>query len=238
MSEELLPTPPVKNENAFLNLAFNILIPIFILNKGTDHLGALNALFLAILFPIVYGLYDLYKRRKVNVFSIVGLLNVSLTGGLAVSGMTGIWFALKEAIFPLIIGMFVAGSAMTKKPLIQTLVVNPQAMRWELIEQRLRELGREGDFLTLLRRSTWLLSGSFLISAILNFWLAQRIFLPIDMLGEVERAKALNDQIAEMTGLSFIVIMIPSMVMLIGIMIYLFRGMTKTTGLSMQEIIR
>lgn len=123
MTEEL-PKPLPKNENAFLNLLFNILLPILILNKGSEMLGALAALGLALLFPIAYGLYDLAQRRKVNMFSIIGLLNVSLTGGLAVSGLGGFWFALKEAVFPLIIGVFVAGSALTKKPLIQTLVIN------------------------------------------------------------------------------------------------------------------
>lgn len=238
MTEEL-PKPLPKNENAFLNLLFNILLPILILNKGSEMLGALAALGLALLFPIAYGLYDLAQRRKVNMFSIIGLLNVSLTGGLAVSGLGGFWFALKEAVFPLIIGVFVAGSALTKKPLIQTLVINPQAMKWELIEQKLHELGREHDFLLLLRRSTWLLAGSFLVSAVLNFVLAQKIFLPMDpLMPQPDQAQLLNQQIAEMTGTSFVVIMIPSMLMLIGIMFYLFRGMTKATGLSLQEMIR
>lgn len=259
MSEDQNPSPPeslppantapphplqdtraeAKGENAFLNLVFNIVIPIAILNKGTEPLGPLKALLVALAFPIFYGIYDLLRRKKVNAFSIVGLLNVSLTGGLALSGLGGTWFAIKEAVFPLVIGLFVAGSGFTKRPLIQTLVVNPQSMKWDLIESRLQELGREDEFLTLLRRSTWLLAGSFLVSAILNFVLAQRVFLPIDpTLPDLEHAKVLNEQIAQMTGLSFMVIMVPSMVMLIGIMTYLFRGMTKTTGLSLQDMMK
>lgn len=237
MSEQL--PRPAKNENAFLNLLFNIVLPIFILNKGMNYLTPVQALALALLFPIGYGLYDLAQRKKVNLFSIVGLMNVSLTGGLAVSGLGGFWFAVKEAVFPLLIGVFVAGSALTKKPLIQTLVINPHAMKWELIEAKLHQLGREHDFMSLLRKSTWLLAGSFFVSAILNFVLAQKIFLPIDSsIPELERATILNQQIAEMTGTSFVVIMIPSMAMLIGIMFYLFRGMSKATGLTLQEMIR
>lgn len=231
--------PKVKNENAFLNILFNVIIPVVILNKGSDHLGAVNALFLALFFPVSYGVYDLWKRRKVNALSILGLLNVSVTGGLAIYGIEGIWFAVKEAVFPLIIAAFVAGSAFTRKPFIQTLIMNPQTMKLDLIEDRLRETGRELDFLQLLQRATWLLSLSFLVSAILNFWLAQRIFTPLDPLfNEAERARVLNEQIGQMTGLSFVVIMIPSMIMLIGIMAYLFRGMTRTTGLSLQDLIR
>jgi len=232
-------TTTTKQENPFLNLAFNILIPIFILNKGSEPLGPGLALVVALLFPICYGVYDLILRRKINAFSIVGLLNILLTGGLALSGLGGIWFSIKEAVFPLIVGIFVAGSAFTKKPLIQTLVVNPQAMKWDLVQQKLIELGKENEFKLLLQRSTLLLAVSFLVSAVLNFVLANRIFLPISMdLAEPERARVLNEQIAEMTGYSFVVIMIPSMIMLIGIMLYLFRGMTKTTGLQLQDIVK
>lgn len=233
-------TPPTeKKDSAFLNLIFNIAIPVFILNKGSKYMGPGGALLVALAFPLIYGGMDLYRRHKVNFFSILGLVNVSITGGLAVLGLGGMWFAIKEAAFPLLIGAFVAGSALTKKPFIQTLIVNPSTMHWELVEQKLRELGREHDFLYLLKRTTWLLAASFLVSATLNFVLAVRIFLPIDgALSETERATVLNEQIAEMTTIAFAVTFVPSMLILSGILFYLFRGMTKTTGLTLEQIMK
>lgn len=228
-----------KTENAFLNLAFNIVIPVVILNKGSAAWGALPALLLALFFPISYGLFDILRRKKINFFSILGLLNVGVTGGLALSGLGGIWFAVKEAAFPALIGLFVAGSAFTEKPFIRTLVLNPQAMNWPLVDEKLKSLRRESEFLSLLKSATFLLSGSFAISAFLNFWLAVRIFVPLDpSLTAEQKSVHLNEQIAQMTSVSMGVIFIPSVIILMGIMFYLFRGITKTTGLSLQEILK
>lgn len=227
------------NENAFLNLVFNIVLPVFILNKASDKIGALYALLIALAFPISYGIYDVVKRRKVNFFSVLGLLNVGITGGLALSGLGGIWFAIKEAAFPAMIGLFVAGSAFTDKPFIRTLVLNPQAMNWALVDEKLKSLQRESEFLKLLKTATFLLSGSFAVSAILNFWLAIRIFVPLDpSLAPEQRSILLNEQIAQMTSLGMGVIFVPSVLILMGILFYLFRGITKTTGLSLQEILK
>lgn len=228
-----------KADNPLFNLIFNIAIPVFVLHKGTTYLGPAQALMIALAFPIAYGSFDLYRKRKVNFFSLLGVLNVSLTGGLALSGLGGIWFAIKEAAFPLLIGVFVAFSALSKKPFIQALVVNPQTIHWDLVDAKLKELGRESDFLLLLKRATLLLAASFLVSASINFALALRIFVPIgEHLSELERASELNSQIAHMTSVAFAVTFIPSMVILSGILFYLFRGMTKATGLTLEQIMK
>lgn len=226
-------------ESPVWNLIFNIALPVFILNKGSQSLGPVWALVLALVFPIAYGTNDLWKRRKFNFFSLLGVVNVTMTGGLALSGLGGIWFSIKEAAFPLLIGVFVAASAVSRKPFMQTLLINPQTIHWDRVDGKLKELGREEDFLRLLRRSTWLLAGSFLLSALANFVLAERIFLPIDdKLAEAERAAQLNHQIAEMTSMGFAITFVPSLLILAGILYYLFRGLTRTTGLSLDQIMR
>ena len=76
-----------KNEqgNPFLNMLFNIFLPILILNKGTQVFGAVNALILALAFPLGFGAVDWWNRKKTNFFSLLGLINISLTGGFALS---------------------------------------------------------------------------------------------------------------------------------------------------------
>jgi hypothetical protein len=163
---------------------------------------------------------------------------VGLTGGFALSGLTGIWFAVKEAAFPALIGLFVFASSWTGNPFVKKLFMNPQVMNLELIESRLLETGRE-RFNDLLKRSTLLFSGSFLVSAILNFGLAYYIFTDLPAtLTEEEKSNLLNEQIAEMTQWSFVVIMIPSMIILGGILWYLIQGLEKTTGLPKDQLFR
>lgn len=227
-----------ERENPLLNLIFNIFLPIFILNKGTAILGPFKALILALSFPLGFGLYDLWKRKKTNFFSILGLINIGLTGGLALSGLTGFWFSLKEAAFPGLIGVFVFASAYTRRPFIQGLFLNPKMVDVDLLQSRVEASQRQHDFFQLLKTSTILLSFSFFLSAALNFLLAERIFKPLDpLITEEIRSGMLNAQIAEMTKWSFLVILLPSMVVLLGVFSYLIRGLKQITGLSLEDII-
>ncbi|MBO9668161.1 MAG: hypothetical protein J7501_15270 [Bdellovibrio sp.] len=228
-----------KQENPWLNLIFNIVLPVFILNKLTKFVGPLNALILALAFPLCYGLYDLAKRKKVNAFSALGLLNVLLTGGLAVIGIHGFWFAVKEAAFPTLVGCFVLGSAFTKKPFIETLFLNPSVMKVDLLEEKLKEHGKQTHFHEHMRKSTMWLSLSFVFSAVCNFVLARHIFLDIDSSLTAEaQSVILNDQIAKMTTWSMAIIMVPSMIFLMGIFWYLMKGVKEFSGLSTDELMK
>ena len=237
---------PDRNENAFLNLAFNIVLPVFLLNKLTDplknHLGDFGptaALLVALAFPLAYGVYDYLKRKKKNVLSLLGFLNILLTGGLALFQLKGIWFAVKEAAFPLLIGLFVYLSIHRKKPFIELFVYNENLLNLSLIEEKLQENGRNEDIYRHLKTSTVFLAGSFLLSAVLNFVLARVIFVPIDeTLPKSEYGAILNQQIADMTWLSWFVIMIPSMLCLFAILWHLFAGIQKMTGLKLNDLVR
>jgi len=226
-----------KQENQFQSLLFNIVIPVLILNKGSHYLGTKASLIVALAFPLSYGIFDWYQRRKTNFISILGLLNVGLTGGLALSGLTGIWFAVKEAAFPSLIGIFVLGSAFTKKPFITTVFLNEQIVRTKLVEEQIHRQNKQSEMNLLLKHATILLSLSFALSAFLNFALAQYIFKPIDPISPMAE-EILNQQIAQMTSWSFVVIMIPSITFLAGIYWYFITRLTKITGLSQTEIFK
>lgn len=225
-------------ENGLLNLLVNIAIPILVLNKGSNILGSKVALIIALAFPLFYGLYDYQKRKKINFISLLGLLNILITGSLALMGIYGIWFAVKEAAFPALIGIFVAGSAYTTKPFIETLLLNPNAFNIEAIQQKIQESQKESEFKNLLKKSTLWLSGSFALSAALNFGLALRIFTDISaQLSPEEQTLIVNQQIAEMTSKSFIVIMIPSTIFLGLILFFLFKRIEQLTGLKLDQLL-
>ncbi len=226
-------------ENPWLNLIFNILLPVLILNKLSKHIGPFYALLLALAFPLGYGAYDLIKRKKMNALSILGLLNVLLTGGLALLGLNGFWFAVKEAAFPALVGSFVLGSAFTKKPFIESLFLNPAVMKVDLLEERLVQNQKQNEFHQHMRKSTMWLAVSFAFSALLNYILARRIFTDIDTtLTADAQSLLLNDQIAQMTTWSIAVIMVPSMIFLLGIFWYLMRGVKANTGLTIEELMK
>ena len=126
----------------FLNLGFILVLPIIVLRKGDEWLGdplskALSTspesalvgsivLLLAITFPISYGILDLVRRRKWNLFSILGIISVLLTGGIGlVPGATVQMFVIKETAIPTILGLAVIITLKTKKPLVRLILYNP-----------------------------------------------------------------------------------------------------------------
>lgn len=233
--------PTVKRENSIVNILFNIVIPVIILNKAGALLKLNPAMTLAIAlaFPVIYWVYDLIQRRKFNYISVLGFLNILLTGGLALLKVTGFWFAIKEAAFPTLIGLFVLFSAFSKSPFIQTLLLDPSLVDTESLHLKLKENNSMDKFKLLLKNATLLLSASFALSAALNFILARRIFTEIDPnLSEEQIANVLNGQIADMTALSMPVIMVPSIIFLIFIFMYLLKGIKKLTGVSLEELLR
>jgi hypothetical protein len=205
------PTP--KPENPLLSLAVNILLPVLVLNKGSHYLSAQLALGVALCFPLIYGIQDYYRRRHKNYVSIMGLVNILLTGGLASLNLTGIWFAFKEASLPLALGILVLGSAFTSNPAARMFFCNPHLLKMDLIEERLKVGQHEFAFSRLLRQTTLWLSVSFFISAAANFALAFFIFKEIDQaLPLEEQHTVLNNQLAHMTWMGFAVIALPLMI--------------------------
>ena len=106
-----------EQESAFANLLFNVILPVVVLRQLGKRLGddgPVIALCVALAFPICYGLRDFSRRKKVNVFSVVGFIGILLTGGFALLKLGPEWFVWKEAGVPLLLGLVVLGSCATK----------------------------------------------------------------------------------------------------------------------------
>ena len=231
-----------QNSKSLFNLAFNIILPVIILNQLGKKLGVngpLIALFVALSLPIGYAIYEYLKIKKLNIFSVLGVVNILLTGGLALFQVEGIWFAVKEAVFPLAIGLAVLYSAFTSKPLINMLIFNENILKVDQIQSKLDEFGTSEIFLKELKKSTIYLSFSFFMSAILNFGLAVYVFVEIPKsLNKIDQAVVLNEQIAKMTWMSYIVILIPSLIFMGLIFYHLSKAIEKNTGLKFEEIMK
>ena len=241
MSLEAPPQAPAQQGGDVLrNLLLDIVLPVVILNQMSKRLGdngPLLALLVALSFPLGHGAYSWLKEKKKNFLSLLGMVNILLTGGLALLKLEGGWFAVKEAFFPLVIGLVVTISAYTSRPLVQLLLLNRSILKVDLIYRRIKELRFELPFEQHLRRLTLYLGGSFFLSAALNYYLARRIFTEIaPNLSPLDRSAILNAQIAQMTWLSFLVIALPSMLIMAGIFWYLITGIKKYAGLDLKDV--
>ncbi len=223
---------PAKKPSPLIEILVNVVIPSVILMKlsSADRLGTVNALLLALSFPILYGGYDLIRNRKVNYIAILGLVSVLLTGGIGLLKLDVKWLAIKEAAVPTVIGLAVVITGFTRSPLVRKLIFNPLIMATEKIQGRLQDSGMQTVFDQKLRFANHCLAGTFVFSAIMNYVLAKMI-----VTSDTGTA-AFNEELGKMTILSYPVIAIPSMIMLFGIMWYVMSVIKKLTGLSLEEI--
>ncbi len=239
-----------KSENLWINLLFNLGLPILILRKGDDWFGDSLADFLgsppsstlvssillvfAVSFPIGYGISDFFRRRKLNFLSILGAVSALLTGGIGlIPGGTVSMFAIKEAALPGALGLLTVLTLKTKKPLVHMFLYNPDVFQIEKIETLLNSRGTKLAFDRLLCKCTWLLAGTFVFSALLNYFLARALVVTEPFVDK----NAFNDEIGQMMAWSFPVISLPCMIASGYAFWLLIKGIRNLTGLEFEEAV-
>lgn len=210
----------------FGNLIFNIAIPVIIMSYGSseDYLGAVWSVVAALAFPFFYGLWDLKQSGKVNAFSILGILSVLLTGGISLLKLPAEYMAIKEAAIPAIIGIAVIITQFSKKPLVKVLILNEQLINWHKLNTALENKQNEVSFQNVLKNSSYVVAASFFVSSVLNYVLAKAI------LKSEPGTTAYTEELGRMTALSYPVIVIPSTILLIGTLWYVFTKIQRLTG--------
>jgi len=222
-----------KEEHPMISIMLNVVIPVIILTclSKEKYLGPLWGLVVALILPIGYGLHTLVKWRKADFISIIGIISVLLTGVFGVLELPAEWLAIKEAAIPLIIGLAIVISLWTPCPLIKKILMSEKLFNVELLHEKLKEKNNEQRFEKRLVGLTWGLASSFFLSSILNYTLAKII---------LKSAPGTEEYIAEigkMTGLSYLVVMLPSMAVMILVLIALIKTLTHLTGLHMDDLL-
>ncbi|WP_444931851.1 VC0807 family protein [Microbulbifer sp. SSSA002] len=221
-----------KKEGFLSNITFNVIIPTLILTKlsGDEWLGTTWALIAALAFPLGYGLRDLLRLGKVNFFSALGFIGILLTGGISLLKLDPQYIAIKEAAIPGLLGIATALSVYTRWPLVKTLLYNDQILDTAKIAQSLQDNGNQPAFDRTLRQTSWIVAGSFFFSSALNYILAKMIVI------SPPGTEAYNTELGEMTLYGYLVIALPSTLILMGALFFLFSRIGKLTGLKLEEV--
>ena len=223
---------PDHKPRPWVDLLVSIIIPSVILMKfsGDEHLGSVNALVIGLAFPLGWGLFELIRYHKKNFIAVLGLISVGLTGGIGLLELDAGWLAIKEAAIPAIIGLAVLVSTRTKYPLVRTLMYNPNVLDVEKIQRSLEEHNRTEEFEERLQKASYFFAGTFLFSSIMNYVLARWIVV------SPSGTQAFNEELGQMTLVSYPMIAIPSMVMMMLIFYYLWRTIRRLTGYTLEEV--
>jgi hypothetical protein len=222
-----------KKPNPLLEIAITIIVPAVVLMKlsSADSLGPLRALLLALAFPLGWGLWDGFRRHKLNWLAVLGVVSTLLTGGIGLLALDAKWLAVKEAAVPSLIGLVILGSMWTRNPLIRMLVFNASLFDVERVSAALTAKGTTAAFDQRLRQGTALLAGTFFFSAVANYLLARWV------VNSPAGTEAFNQELGRLTLLSYPVIAIPSTLMMMGLLYWLARQAKALTGLDMGDML-
>lgn len=232
---EITKRPPEQKKQGgfFSNLIFNIIIPTVILTQFSDEasLGPVYGIIAALAFPIGFGIWDLVRAKKVNAFSVIGIISVGLTGGFSLLQLDPEYIAIKEAAIPGIIGLAVLISNKTEFPLVKKLILNDQLIDLPALQIALEKKGNVATFEQRVTRSSFIVASSFFLSSALNYILAKVLLV------SPPGSTAYNEELGRMTALSYPVIVLPSMIVLFGALWYLFSQIGRLTEQSIENFI-
>ena len=241
-----------KPEKPLHSVLFNILIPVVVLKKGNkwldkyfentenihswmNYLDYPSLVFAtALIFPLIYFIYDFVTRKNINVISILGFINILLTGGIGVFGskfgLTRNWFILKEGLLPLIIGFSLFMMSVFKKDYFYSLFLNELMFQKDKIINSVDD-NLKSEFDKVLKVTGYYFISGFVISSIIQFFLASIIV--VSNPGDT----SFNEEVSTMTWVSYIAVLLPTMIVLGKGFMGLISGIEKLTGMKKQEFL-
>ena len=241
-----------KTEKPWKSILFNIFIPVLILNKGNkwldkyigdtenihkwiDHLDYPSLVFaIALIFPLAYFIYDFITRKNINVISILGFINILLTGGIGVFGsklgLTKNWFILKEGLLPLVIGFSLFLMSIFKKESFYNIFLNELMFKKDKIINSIDD-NLKSEFDRVLKVTGYYFISGFVISSMIQFFLASMIV--VSNPGET----SFNEEVSTMTWVSYIAVLLPTMIILGKGFMDLITGIEKLTGMKKEEFL-
>ena len=226
-----------KKENGFNNILINIIIPALILMKGAKwankielEVSSVQILLLALAFPFFYGLYDFFIKKEKNFISVIGFVSILLSGIVGVLELPVELIAIKEAAVPFIIGCVIWFSNYTSYPIAPKFLYHDDIFDKTKINAQLSD-SEEALLNKKIKKASFYLFLSFMLSAVLNFVLAKYF------MKSPSGTDAFNDELGQMTLYSYPIIVIPSMIIMFGIIRYIYVSIKKLTGLTSEDIL-
>ena len=245
-----------QTENPILSLCCNILIPVIILKNGSKWINRIliqyygeewvyqNSIivdissivfFIALICPVIYFFYDLLNRKNINLISILGFINIRLTGGIGIFGakfgLSKNWFILKEGLLPIIIGLVLIIMSKYRKSSFNRILLNEVLFDNDKIRNSIKE-DMQYEFKYIVRKAGYYLIAGFFISSIIQFTLASVIV--VSSPGE----PSFNQEVSTMTWVSYIAVLLPTMLIVGKGYLGLISGIEKITTLKKDEFLK
>lgn len=228
-----MPSPNKEQPHPLTDLLLTIILPSVILEflSKPDRLGPAWALVVALMLPLGFGIWCFINKRGLNFFSVLGLVAILVTGGLGLLNLSAVWFAMKEAAFPVFLGLAFPLSFAWGKPLVTELLLNPQVINHRLLQESLDTTGKQVAFRQLLKKASWVLMGTMMLSAVAN---AMLVLYYLE--GTVPGTEAYTQAIGRQNWVGFIVIGVPMMGAMMALLFWMLGRLQTLTGLERDDL--
>jgi hypothetical protein len=212
----------------------SLIIPIIVMKKlsGPEALGPLQGMLVALIFPLVHVGLELRRHRKLGFVPLLGVTNILLTGAFVIFEVGGVWFAVKEASVPLLIGIALFVSQKFEKPLVKAMFINDNVVNLPVVNEAIDRAGVRQQFEEEVNRAGYLIAFSFFISAVLNFAFAY--FIVVSPPG----TEAFNSEVGTMQASSFAAILLSCSSLMIYALYRVGNRLRKDTGLAWEQILK
>lgn len=194
------------------------------------------ALIIACAFPIIYGILDYLRRRQVSVMSVLGLVVVLIKGVFGLFKLPPIWLACSEAALPLLFGIAILVNSRARVPLVQKMLLNPEAIDMPKIHAALKERGTEKGLPALMVHASWWFALTSLMAAVLNFVLVLMV-VKTDPNPSYEAYETYVDEIGKFTALQYPVIMVPLLIGNVALLWWVLKKIKVLTGHGFMELV-
>ncbi len=228
MNEPVRPPP-----NPLAELILTIALPSLVLDQLSKptSLGPFWALVVSLLFPLGFGAWCLWKKKKWTVFSVLGIVTILLSGSLGLLKLDAFWFAVKESAMPVMLGVAFPLTHRFGRPLINALIMQPHLLNVKALNAALAGEAKRGAFEAALFRASCGMGLGMVVSSVANFFLALWV-----LGGKEPGSEAFVKGIGKLNWMSLLVIGVPMMGVVLLVFFWLLRQMERITGLDRDDL--
>lgn len=221
-----------KGRRALMDIGVTIVAPTVVLLflATEERLGPAWGLVLALVFPVGHAAYTLVESRRVSGLAVLALISVLLTGGIGLLELPTAWFALKEALLPMAIGVGCIISMRTPWPVIPTLL--SEILDQHKVRSALTEKQGEATYDSAQTAATWQLGAVFVLTGAGTWaYAAYMVQAPAG-------TEAFTSELGRYTMLALPVLGIPSTLMSLWVLRRLLNALEDATGVELEKLLQ
>lgn len=218
--------------SALLQFIVSFVVPIIILTRfsAESSLGPTKSLILALAFPIFFEIYNVRKRKKLSMFSLLAIGGILVTGAISLLGLSEGWLATRRAVPYLAMSIAILVSIRIRHPILNALL--PQMLDMDEITSHAQKKHTVVELERSINRTSYMLSGVLLTIAIASYILTRIIIV------SETGTTGYNQEYANLRIWSLPIITLPLLVGFTGVILYLTQSIKKLTGLDIDSVLK